>query len=236
MRLCPGKQSHPFRSTKAIYVGWRTKEEMHSSHKRALPTSQSHSILHPSDPQRQFYLPRIVHKMASRAAFARSRESTLSPDRQERLETLLSAHSMMLPMSEHGLLFGRASATAALSEVYPQSRVERALDFVQLVKRHLAGRPGIYDQLFKALKLYEEDRCVAIHLQFRPLVDVGWIRVELIDVLVRIMIMCVDAQVPVLLERWTSFLPDGYYYVAYKEAGRVELHTPHGIIPRQLVD
>lgn len=51
-----------------------------------------------------------------------------------------------------------ATPSIALSEAYPPRMVEKSLDYIQLVRLHLAGRPGAYDQVFKALKLYEEDR------------------------------------------------------------------------------
>ncbi|KAL7283993.1 hypothetical protein ACG7TL_001266 [Trametes sanguinea] len=125
--------------------------------------------------------------------------SSLPTDNQ-RLETLLSAHSMALPTSPNSWGLIRASAAAALSEVYPRKRVEKALDFVESVRRQLAGRPAAYDHFFKALKLYEEGR------------------VELVDVLLQLMILC--AETPSLLLEVNYFLPPGYCYQTFVAAQR----------------
>ncbi|KAI0371330.1 hypothetical protein BV20DRAFT_1051731 [Pilatotrama ljubarskyi] len=128
----------------------------------------------------------------------------------KRLETLLSAHAVSLPAPETASDTSRVSAAAALSEVYPQRAVEKALDYVQLVRRQLAGRPAAYDQFFKALKLYEEGR------------------VELVDVLLRLMIMC--AEFPKLLQALNYFLPLGYSFNLSMSTRGIELKTPTGTL------
>ncbi|CDO71190.1 hypothetical protein BN946_scf184845.g60 [Trametes cinnabarina] len=123
---------------------------------------------------------------------------------------------MALPTSDNNWEYVRASAAAALSEVYPRKRVEKALDFVQLVRRQLAGRPAAYDHFFKALKLYEEGR------------------VELVDVLLQLMILC--ASTPKLLQELNYFLPQGYsYQTSFGMPQNVELITPMGTVPHTSV-
>ncbi|KAH9887252.1 hypothetical protein C8Q73DRAFT_258066 [Cubamyces lactineus] len=131
------------------------------------------------------------------------------------MEALLSAHSVSLPSAEGKLEYARASAFAALQEVYSPTHVDRALDFIQLVREQLAGRPAAYDQFFKALKLYEEDR------------------VDLVDVLLRLTILCAD--VPIILLKLNYFLPSGYSFSLSMRKQCVELSTPAGVLIQPLV-
>ncbi|KAI0336666.1 hypothetical protein GY45DRAFT_1376926 [Cubamyces sp. BRFM 1775] len=106
-------------------------------------------------------------------------------------------------------------ASTALREAYFPAQVDRALSFIRLVRERLAGRPAAYDQFFKALKLYEEDR------------------VDLVDVLLQLTILCAD--VPVILVELNYFLPPGYSFSLSMRKRCVELNTPAGVLIQPLV-
>ncbi|KAI0646582.1 hypothetical protein C8Q79DRAFT_678734 [Trametes meyenii] len=124
-----------------------------------------------------------------------------------KLESLLSAYSVSLPTDETGWEHGRASAAASLSEIYPRFLIEKALDYLHLVRYQLSGKPLAYDQFFRVLKLYEEDR------------------IELRDALLRLMIMC--KEYPVVLLELNYFLPPRYRFNVHTlEPSSVYLQTP----------
>ncbi|KAI0634787.1 hypothetical protein C8Q77DRAFT_654635 [Trametes polyzona] len=144
---------------------------------------------------------------------SRINEELIVPQSNQRLETLLSAHAVTLPTPEHHADYVEPGAVAALSEVYSARGIRQALRYIKLVKSHFTGRSELYDQFFKALKLYEEGR------------------VELLDVLLRIMIICADA--PFLLYDLNYFLPPGYSFNTSAQQQAVVLSTPQGPVLQQ---
>ncbi|KAI0674589.1 hypothetical protein C8Q78DRAFT_605428 [Trametes maxima] len=130
---------------------------------------------------------------------------------RRKLESLLSAYSVSLPPGESGWKHGRASAAASLSEIYSRRLIEKALDYLHLVRLQLSGKPMAYDQFFRTLKLYEEDR------------------IELRDALIRLMVMCEEC--PNVLTGFNDFLPPGYCFGVHtmrQPPGPVSLQTPEG--------
>ncbi|KAI0654935.1 hypothetical protein C8Q70DRAFT_1024702 [Cubamyces menziesii] len=131
------------------------------------------------------------------------------------MEALLSAYSMSPPSAKGTWDSTRAAVSVSLRDAYSPAQVERALDFIKLVRERLAGRPAAYDQFFKAIKLYEEDR------------------VDLVDVLLQLTILCADA--PIILLELNYFLPFGYSFSLSMRKQCVELHTPVGVLIQPLV-
>ncbi|KAI0360403.1 hypothetical protein OH77DRAFT_679229 [Trametes cingulata] len=129
---------------------------------------------------------------------------------QEGLQTLVAAHAVTSPTPQTGMFDARANTAAVLSRMYQPQAVEKALNYIQLVRGQLAGRAAHYEQFFKALEQYEKGS------------------LELMDLLLRLMLICASAERPKLLQDLNYFLPPGYTFTLSMSTRRIELKMPTG--------